>query len=106
VLSIIKQVSEGLLYLHDNNIIHRDLKPENIFFNNKYLKIGDFGCAIISDNGLRNTIVGSLAYFSPEQLTNSAYNDKIDMWSLGILTYELLFGHSPFESDLIKIARK
>lgn len=61
-----------------------------------YLKIGDFGCAIYT-NTLRKTLVGCLAYISPEQLNNDFYDDKIDVWSVGILTYELLTGKAPFE---------
>lgn len=54
---------------------------------------------------MRTTVVGCLAYISPEQLTNSDYDEKIDVWSLGILTYELLTGKPPFQEDIIKIAR-
>jgi aurora kinase len=50
------------------------------------VKIGDFGCAIFS-NTLRKTVVGCLAYISPEQLANGFYDDKIDVWSVGILTF-------------------
>jgi aurora kinase len=69
-----------------------------------YVKIGDFGCSIYhNQTSLRNTIVGCMEYSSPEQLSKEGYTDKIDIWSLGILTYELLFGRSPFESDIKKI---
>lgn len=51
-----------------------------------YLKIGDFGCAIYTHT-LRTTIVGCLAYISPEQLNNQSYDEKIDAWSVGVLTY-------------------
>jgi serine/threonine protein kinase len=70
------------------------------------VKIGDFGCSIYNQNsGLRTTVVGCLEYSSPEQLSNEGYSEKIDAWSLGILTYELLFGKSPFEKDIKSIAR-
>jgi serine/threonine protein kinase len=53
-----------------------------------YIKLGDFGCSIYhNETGLRNTIVGCLEYSSPEQLCKEGYSDKIDAWSLGILTY-------------------
>ena len=69
-----------------------------------YVKIGDFGCSIYNyQAGLRNTVVGCLEYSSPEQLSKEGYTDKIDSWSLGILTYELLFGKSPFENDIKKM---
>ncbi len=51
-----------------------------------YIKLGDFGCSVFSDSK-RNTMVGSLAYFSPEQLNNESYDEKIDVWSVGILCY-------------------
>jgi len=54
--------------------------------------------------GLRKTIVGCLEYSSPEQLSQEGYTEKIDSWSLGIMTYELLFGKSPFESEIKKMA--
>ena len=69
------------------------------------MKIGDFGCAVYSKK-LRTTVVGCYAYFSPEQLSNSEYDEKIDIWSLGILTYELLTGKPPFEDDIIRILQK
>ncbi len=61
----------------------------------EYLKIGDFGCAVYTQT-LRKTMVGCLAYISPEQLNNDFYDDKIDIWSLGILTYEMITGKAPF----------
>lgn len=60
-----------------------------------YAKIGDFGCSIYT-NTYRNTQIGSLAYISPEQLKQSTYNEKIDIWSLGVIAYEMLLGVSPF----------
>lgn len=70
------------------------------------MKIGDFGCSIYhNETGLRNTIVGCLEYSSPEQLSKEGYTDKIDSWSIGILTYELLFGRSPFETDIKNMVR-
>lgn len=79
--------------LHLNNIIHRDLKLENIIINqvNNYyiqdiVKIGDFGCAV-KTRDLRDTRIGSLPYFSPEQFKNQRYGEKKDIWSIGVLAY-------------------
>jgi len=69
------------------------------------LKIGDFGCAVYTQT-LRKTMVGCLAYISPEQLNNDFYDDKIDVWSVGILTFELITGKSPYEEDIIKMSRE
>jgi serine/threonine protein kinase len=112
VASIVKQICDGLKYMHIENIIHRDIKPDNVFIHEvicylcqDYIKLGDFGCSVFSDSK-RNTMVGSLAYFSPEQLNNESYDEKIDIWSVGILCYELLTGRSPFEEDIMKITRR
>lgn len=67
-----------------------------------YVKIGDFGCAVFTQSE-RNTVVGCFSYISPEQLSNIPYDDKIDVWSVGILAYELLYGRPPFEQELMKI---
>ena len=69
------------------------------------MKIGDFGCAVYTQT-LRKTMVGCLAYISPEQLNNDFYDDKIDVWSVGILTFELITGKSPYEEDIIKMSRE
>ena len=74
--------------------MHRDIKPENIFLCGDTVKLGDFGCAV-SGNSLRKTAAGCLAYISPEQLLNNSYDKAVDMWSVGILTYELLMGVVP-----------
>jgi serine/threonine protein kinase len=61
-----------------------------------YAKIGDFGCSIYTQS-LRNTIIGSLAYISPEQLKQGSYDEKIDVWSLGVMAYEMMVGKSPYQ---------
>lgn len=63
-------------------------------------KLGDFGCAVQSIC-MRKTRLGSPNYLSPEQLHQRFYNKKVDIWSLGVVTYELLFGFSPFEEEII-----
>lgn len=97
--------------MHTENIIHRDLKPQNIFIHEvkpviiqDYIKVGDLGCAVECNN-LRNTVVGCLAYVSPQQLQYNGYDQKIDIWSVGILTYELLIGRPPFQDDVVQIAK-
>lgn len=110
---ILKDTLKALDYMHEREIIHRDLKPENIIFHNvvNYLfkgmiKICDFGWSI-SSTTMRETFCGTPLYVSPELLKRKNYNNKIDVWSIGILTYELLFGRVPFdiatERDFIKI---
>jgi len=66
------------------------------------VKVGDFGCAVHTVN-LRETKIGSMAYHSPEQLSMKSYDSKVDVWGLGIITYELIVGCTPYDSDIIKI---
>ena len=89
---IIKQIINGLKEIHKKNLIHRDLKPENIFITNDFLiKIGDFGITKQLDyiNKYANTQIGTLQYMAPEVLNGEKYNQKVDIWSLGCIIYEL-----------------
>ena len=89
---IIIQMCKALKTIHENNIIHRDLTPENIFINeNKKIKIGDFGISKIltMSNKYTKSIVGKIQYFAPEIIKGQKYNNKVDMYSLGCIIYEL-----------------
>ena len=66
------------------------------------VKIADLGCAIQSAF-MRRTVVGSPNYYSPEQLNSYFYNNKIDIWSIGVMTYEMLLGQSPYASKIQRI---
>ena len=93
------QIVNAVYFLHQNNIIHRDIKPENILFGeNNLLKLCDFGWAkeLILNN--RNTFCGTMEYMAPEIVGSENYDFAVDVWSLGILLYELIMGHSPFRS--------
>jgi len=83
----------GMKYLHDNNVVHRDLKTQNILINNETIKICDFNTAKIlrKKTDATNTFVGSLYYLSPELVHNEYYTNKIDIWALGCILYEMLF---------------
>lgn len=106
VREIIKQVSQAVEYMHKKDIIHRDIKPENILMHEKVVKICDFGWAVHSPL-LRDTLCGTPIYSSPEMIKKQLYDNKIDVWNVGVLTYELLYGTIPFEirqlADLCKI---
>ena len=102
VQNFIYQLKEGLIYLRDNNIIHRDLKPQNLLLTDSYvLKITDFGLAkkySLNDEikDLKQTYCGSPMYMSPEILHYDKYNTKSDLWSIGIIIYELITGYPPY----------
>ena len=93
------QMVNAVYFLHRNNIIHRDIKPENILIgDNDLLKLCDFGWAKELNVNNRNTFCGTLEYMAPEIVGCEKYDCSVDVWSLGILLYELLMGHSPFSS--------
>ena len=94
------QLANGLKYLDNINIIHRDIKPRNILLTHKrrVLKIADFGFAKQGDEiSLYDTICGSPLYMAPEIMRQNSYNNQTDLWSIGMILYEMLFGFHPFE---------
>lgn len=98
---IMKQILDGVAYLHDHDIIHRDLKPENILLRDKSdpsdIVISDFGLSrFIPDEGLLMTACGSPQYVSPEVLLGTGYDSAVDIWSSGVIAYALLGGYTPF----------
>lgn len=94
------QLANGLKYLDKNNIVHRDIKPKNILLteNHRILKIADFGFAKQNNNRqlLYETICGSPLYMAPEIMHNKSYNNQTDLWSIGMILYEMLFGYHPY----------
>ncbi|BAP72048.1 spindle assembly checkpoint kinase [Kluyveromyces marxianus] len=95
------QMANALDYMHSKKILHRDIKPENILigFNNT-IKLTDFGWSVLNEKGQkRKTLCGTIDYLSPELIKSREYDDKVDVWALGVLTYELLVGSPPFEED-------
>ena len=94
------QIVNAIYFLHKNNFIHRDIKPENILlFNKNIAKLCDFGWCVEFKDEPRNTFCGTTEYMAPEMLNEKNYGKEIDIWSLGILLYEMLHGHSPFKPD-------
>ncbi|MFQ5806299.1 MAG: serine/threonine-protein kinase [Phycisphaerae bacterium] len=91
-------IAKGLSYLHERGIVHRDLKPGNIFYDDGYVKIGDYGLskhiAVSAHSG--NTIsVGTVHYMAPE-IGSGSYTKSIDIYALGVMLYEMLSGRLPF----------
>lgn len=91
------QICDAVSFMHKHNLIHRDIKPENILMvNENEVKLCDFGwCAEMTTKN-RSTYCGTFEYMAPEIVNETNYDKSIDIWSLGILLYELIHGYSPF----------
>jgi serine/threonine-protein kinase len=104
VLSIVSQVAQALDYAHSNGVVHRDIKPSNILLLEKdQTKVADFGIARVmsSSKTETGTIFGTPGYMSPEQVAGKKVDGRSDLFSLGIVFYELLSGAKPFQGDTI-----
>lgn len=103
-ISIIRQVASALSLAHKNQIIHRDIKPHNILITSTGVaKLADFGIAkavsAATIVGGSSKIMGSVHYFSPEQARGAYVDERSDIYSLGVVLYEMLTGHVPFDGD-------
>ena len=97
------QVVNAVYFLHENQIIHRDIKPENLLLGeNNTIKLCDFGWAKYLTLKNRSSYCGTVEYMAPEIIESGNYDYSVDIWSLGILLYELLMGHSPFKDKTTK----
>ena len=103
VQHFMKQIVDGIKYLLNNQIMHRDLKPHNILLNDKgELKIADFGFARHFENdGMVETLCGTPLYMAPEIMKKQKYTVKSDLWSIGIIMYQMLFGRRPYDANNI-----
>jgi len=96
----ISQLADALKYCHERKVIHRDIKPENLLLGLKgELKIADFGWSVHAPSSRRTTLCGTLDYLPPEMVDGRSHDEKVDLWSLGVLCYEFLVGRPPFETD-------
>ena len=101
------QVVNAIYFLHENDLIHRDIKPENILmFENNIVKLCDFGWCVKLNGKQRGTFCGTTEYMSPELVNRSGYGKEIDVWSLGVLLYEMIHGYSPFRPNKINFDEK
>ena len=100
---IVKQVCKGLAEAHRRGIVHLDLKPQNIMIDKEgIVRIMDFGIAHsldVKDGPVRGTLMGTLAYMSPEQLAGKEVDHRSDLYSLGVILFEMLTGDLPFEGE-------
>ncbi|MFZ2541925.1 MAG: serine/threonine-protein kinase [Gallionella sp.] len=103
VLDIVAQVAQGLAYAHEHDIVHRDVKPSNVMVvRDGHVKITDFGIARMSSSAVRTQtgmVLGSPKYMSPEQVTGKLIDQRSDIFSLGVVLYEMLTGQAPFNGD-------
>ncbi|XP_038823896.1 aurora kinase A [Salvelinus namaycush] len=95
----IMELADALNYCHSKKVIHRDIKPENLLLGaNGELKIADFGWSVHTPSSRRSTLCGTLDYLPPEMIEGRTHDEKVDLWSLGVLCYEFLVGRPPFET--------
>lgn len=102
VLKICGKVAEALHYAHSQNVVHRDIKPANIMLlKDKTVKVTDFGIARITASSKTKTgvVLGTPSYMSPEQLSGKHVDGRSDLFSLGVMLYEMLSGTRPFRGD-------
>src|SRR5262249_54377860 len=98
----ILELLQALAYLHRRGIVHRDLKPSNILTRDGQVKVLDFGLSTSRTQGettSANTTVGTLAYISPEVLNGHGASELSDLYAVGVIAYEILAGHHPFDTD-------
>jgi len=103
VVSIVHRAAEGLDYAHQQNVVHRDIKPANIMYEpeSDSVKITDFGIARITDSSKTKTgmVLGTPSYMSPEQLAGKKVDGRSDLFSLGVMLFQMLSGSLPFKAE-------
>ena len=102
--AVVLKVCHALQYCHSIGVVHRDLKPENLLYateaDDSEIKIADFGLGkLLKEEDMLATACGTPGYVAPEILRSERYTDKVDMWSLGVITYILLCGFPPFYDE-------
>lgn len=100
VIKIFSQILSAVAFFHKQKIVHRDIKPENILWDKSFnFKLSDFGfCAPYGEQSARRTLCGTTEYMAPEVIDNQTQNDRLDIWCLGILMYELLHRKTPYQA--------
>ncbi len=96
-LDLAQGILRGLSVIHEHRIVHRDLKPENVLLDGKTPKIADFGVGkVVSETTLAKSMVGTPIYMSPEILLHNVASFNTDIWSFGVLWYEMIYGSLPY----------
>jgi serine/threonine-protein kinase len=104
VVDIMAAVAEALAYAHQQGVVHRDIKPANVMrLQNGSIRVTDFGIARVMDKTKTKTgiVMGTPSYMSPEQVAGKKVDGRSDLFSLGIVFYEMLSGQKPFEGETI-----
>jgi serine/threonine protein kinase len=103
VVSIVARVADALAYAHSNHVVHRDVKPANVMYEpeSDQVKVTDFGIARITDSSKTKTgmVLGTPSYMSPEQLSGKKIDGRSDLFSLGVMLYQMACGKLPFAGD-------
>jgi serine/threonine-protein kinase len=108
-LRMMRSLLAGLAYSHDNGVIHRDIKPANVMITREeQVKLADFGVARIESSSLTQagTMIGTPSYMSPEQFMGQTIDMRTDIYSAGVMLYQLLTGEKPFEGSITAIMHK
>src|SRR5206468_2697176 len=102
-VSIVARVAEALAYAHRANVVHRDIKPANIMYevDSDTVKVTDFGIARITDSSKTKTglVLGTPSFMSPEQIAGKKVDGRSDLYSLGVMLFQMLTGVLPFRGD-------
>jgi eukaryotic-like serine/threonine-protein kinase len=110
VLHFTKQIAKAIAHAHERGIVHRDIKPQNVMMlRDGTVKVADFGIAALENEIYENNgqAVGSIHYIAPEQARGECPDARSDVYSLGVVMYEMLTGHKPYEGDsIVEIAVK
>ena len=98
-MKVFEEILLGFEVLVNKGYIHRDIKPANVLVKNRHYKVADFGFAIQLTKEIlnRKSLVGTPAWMAPELIKKLPYDEKVDIWSLGIMMYEMLVGENPFK---------
>lgn len=97
LLKFLFKITQAIQFLHNNGMIHRDIKPENILITKNYRpKLADFGTSVYQAD-VKNTFCGTFEYMAPEIYQRKKQTEKVDIWAIGILLYEMLHKWTPFK---------
>jgi serine/threonine protein kinase len=109
IASIIKDVAKSVYFLHKMNppIIHRDIKPENVLMDDNYnIKLTDFGWSnYLNNEEKRSTVCGTPIYLAPEMINRKGHDERVDIWCIGVLLFELSTGRVPFQGNNIDVLK-